>query len=227
MNNAPLAILDPQDPCSPLAVGPAQTALLLLDFHVFIAKSQPEDRGPAVIAAAAALRTWAKARGILVAHCLIDLRATTPADRKMAARANAVRDKMQHEAPAAKGEVPDVAAEAGEYMFYRPPSHVSALGSYGLQTWLEQHGVRSLVLAGFSTSGCVINTAKGAADAGYVVTLVDDACGDKDSAVHEMITGKLLRGQAHVVQSAEFVEAWTRNDGDITAIEEQTGKLAV
>ncbi|CAK7228501.1 hypothetical protein SBRCBS47491_006924 [Sporothrix bragantina] len=212
MNNAPPNILDPKEPCSPLAFPASQTALLLLDFHAFIVKSQPEGRGASVVSSAAALRSWARARGILVVHCMIDLRATTLLDRKMAARVNGVRERMLNEAPAAKGEVAEVAAEADEYLFYRPPSHVSAMGSYGLRSFLEQHGVRSLVLTGFSTSGCVINTAKGAADEGLVVTVVDDACGDRDAAVHEMIMTKLLLGQTHVVKQETFVNAWEKLD---------------
>ncbi|CAK7232830.1 hypothetical protein SCUCBS95973_008390 [Sporothrix curviconia] len=208
MNNAPPIILDSQDPCSPLAFGTSQTALLLLDFHAFIVKSQPPDRGPAVVSSAAALRVWARAQGMPVLHCMIDLRASTPAERKMAKRANGVRDKMRNEVPDAKGEVAALAAEADEYLFYRPPSHVSAMGSYGLRDFLREHGVRSLLLAGFSTSGCVLNTAKGAADEGLAVTVVKDACGDKDAAVHDTIVEKLLIGQVHVTEREELVSTW-------------------
>lgn len=227
MNNAPPIILDPQNPCSPLAFHTSQTALLLLDFHAFIVKSQPEGRGPAAVSSAAALRAWARDRGMLVVHCMIDLRATTAAERKMAKRTNGVRDRMRGEAPTTKGEVAEVEAEAGEYIFYRPPSHVSAMGSYGLREFLREHDVRSLVLAGFSTSGCVINTAKGAADEGFSVTVVEDACGDRDASVHEMIMGKLLIGQAHVVGREEFVGAWKREKVDILEIEALADKLAM
>lgn len=212
MNNAPPIVLDRQDPCSPLAVSPSQTALLLLDFHTFIVHSQPDSGGP-VLATAAALRSWAKTLGMPVLHCMIDLCACTSPTRKMAMRTNAVRDKMMGANPtavASRGEPELIAATSDEYIFYRPPSHVSAMGSYGLEAFLTEHGIQSLVLAGFSTSGCVINTVKGAADKGFIVTVVEDACGDKDKDVHETIVRKLFLSQAHVIESVAYMNAWAK-----------------
>lgn len=140
-------------------------------------------------------------------HCMIDLKAITPPNRKMAERANGVRLKMGF-SPDLSGEPDIIAAVPDEYSFWRPPSHVSALGSYGLKAFLEQHGIKSLLLAGFSTSGCVINTCKGAADEGFVVTVIEDACGDKSPEAHETIVKKLLVGQAHVVSNEQLIEAW-------------------
>lgn len=206
MNKAPSIILDSANPCSPLSVPAAQTALLLLDFHKFIIASQP-DAGQKPLATAQALRTWAKAQNILVLHCMIDLKTITPPNRKSAAFVNGIRLK-QGFSPDTSGEPDVIAAIPDEYSFWRPPSHVSAMGSYGLEAFLEQHAVKSLILAGFSTSGCVINTCKGAADKGFVVTVVEDACGDKSAEVQEIIMKKLLVGQAHVVEREQLVEAW-------------------
>ncbi|KAH8646840.1 Isochorismatase-like protein [Xylariales sp. PMI_506] len=116
-----------------------------------------------------------------------------------------------------------------EFVFYRPPSHVSALGSYGLEAFLAQHGVESLVLAGFSTSMCVLNTAKAAADKGFVVTLAHDACGDKDPEVHEVVVKKVLVGQVHVASVAEFTGSWDEKsvDNNTTRLQSLTAKLNV
>lgn len=208
MNNAPPIILDVLNPCSPLAIPASRTALLLLDFHKFIIASQPNE-GQNVVDTALSIREWAKSQGILVVHCMIDLKAVTAPTRKMAGRANAVREKMGS-APEISGEPARIAAVADEYVFWRPPSHVSALGSYGLEAFLAEHEIESLLLSGFSTSGCVINTAKGAADKGFIVTAVEDACGDKSPEVHEMIMKKLLVGQAHVVEKDRLIEAWNK-----------------
>lgn len=212
MNNAPPIILDKQDPCSPFSIPSNKTALLLLDFHKFIVASQP-DGAPTVLEAAETLRSYAKSQGIIVVHCLIDLKAVTAANRKMAGRANGVRAKMGS-APDVSGEHPRLAAVADEYVFWRPPSHVSAMGSYGLEAFLAEHGIQSLLLAGFSTSGCVINTAKGAADKGFVVTAIKDACGDKSPEVQEVIMEKLLIGQAHVVGKDIFIEEHSKVSGN-------------
>jgi nicotinamidase-related amidase len=218
MNNAPPYILDAQDPCSPLAVSAAKTALLLLDFHTFIVASQPHGGQP-VLNTATKLRTWARKQGILIIHCLIDLKADTALHRKMAVRANQIKAKRMSITATAgpekgTGEHEDIAAVADEYVFWRPPSHVSAFGgSYGLEAFFAEHRVESLLLAGFSSSGCVINTAKQAADKGYIVTAIADVCGDKSEEVHRVIMEKLLVGQCHVVDADVFVEAWDKTDG--------------
>ena len=84
------------------------------------------------------------------------------------------------------------------------------MGSYGLEAFLTEHKIESVLLAGFSTSGCVINTAKDAADKGFIVTAIEDACGDKSAEVHHTIMTKLLIGQAHVAGRDAFVEAWSK-----------------
>jgi nicotinamidase-related amidase len=211
MNNAPPAILDALNSCSPLSVPASQTALLLLDFHKFIITSQPNE-GKDALATAENLREWARVHDILVIHCMIDLKAVTASHQKMASRANGVRDKMKGH-PEISGEPSSIAALADEYTFWRPPSHISAMGSYGVEAFLAEHDIKSLILAGFSTSGCVINTAKGATDKGFIVTIVDDACGDKSPEVHEVIMKKLLIGQAHVVDSQSLTKAW----GEVSA----------
>ena len=207
MNNARAFIANARDPCSPLSVDASRTALLLLDFHRFIVASQ-SGGGENVLGATDSLRSWARSRGILVVHCLIDLKAVTAPSRKMARRANEVREKMNSGALEFGGEHGRIAAVADEYVFWRPPGHVSALGSYGLKAFLSQHDIRSLLLAGFSTSGCLINTAKASADEGFIVTVVKDCCGDKSLEAHEIIMSKLLVGQAHVVDADTLVKTW-------------------
>lgn len=117
---------------------------------------------------------------------------------------------MRSATPEIRGEPASLAARPDEYVFWRPPSHVSALGSYGLEIFLAEYKIESLLLAGFSSSGCVINTAKGAADKGFIVTAVEDACGDKSEELHEVIMKKLLVGQAHVVEKDTLIEAWSK-----------------
>ncbi|KAK9447084.1 Isochorismatase-like protein [Limtongia smithiae] len=208
--NGPIPhILDALNPCSPLSVSAHGTALLLLDFHKFIIASQPGE-GKKTLATAMSLREWAKSQGIFVVHCMIDLKAYTEPNRKMVKFFNGARERMGN-APELSGEPDCIAAIADEYVFWRPPSHVSALGSYGLESFLSAHKIQSLIIAGFSSSGCVINTVKGAADKGFIVTVVENACGDKSPDVHSVIMQKLLVGQAHVVEKDTLVDAWANS----------------
>jgi hypothetical protein len=79
------AIFDAQNPASPLSVGAAQTALLLMDYHsILIARGgEPAD---AAIVKAKSMRDWAIAKGFIVIHCLIDLHQSILPSFKSAAR---------------------------------------------------------------------------------------------------------------------------------------------
>lgn len=62
-----------------------------------------------------------------------------------------------------------------------------AFGSSGIDYYLGQLGLRTLVMTGVSTFACVDNTARDAADRGYNVILVEDACAGAagSEAAHE------------------------------------------
>lgn len=92
-----------------------------------------------------------------------------------------------------------------EVTFLRRPGYVSALKSPGLLEYLGRKGVKSLVLAGLSTSGCVMRTAVAASDEEFVVTVLSDGCMDPVEGLHEVIIGKLLN-RGWVATSEEFRE---------------------
>jgi nicotinamidase-related amidase len=98
-----------------------------------------------------------------------------------------------------------------EPTFTRLPGVVSARGSHGIKDWMAKEGIRGLVLAGLSSSGCVLSTAKDAADKGYIVTIVEDCCADRDPEVHELIMTKLLVLQCHVVSLESWEDSWSRD----------------
>ncbi|HEY7064782.1 MAG TPA: isochorismatase family cysteine hydrolase [Chloroflexota bacterium] len=60
----------------------------------------------------------------------------------------------------------------------------SAFTGSALDLYLRNLGVQNLVVTGTSTNHCVDNTARDAADRGYNVILVDDACADGSVAGH-------------------------------------------
>lgn len=59
-----------------------------------------------------------------------------------------------------------------------------AFNSSILDSYLRALEVQNLVVAGIATSHCVESTARDAADRGYNVILVEDACSDRDEARH-------------------------------------------
>jgi len=79
-----------------------------------------------------------------------------------------------------------------------------AFATSGIDSVLRAWGCEQLYLVGVSTNMCVDTTAREAADRGYAVTLVEDACGTTLPALHEaaMINFQRLFGR---VRSTEQV----------------------
>jgi nicotinamidase-related amidase len=61
-----------------------------------------------------------------------------------------------------------------------------AFNSSPLDQHLHSLGIENLVLCGSATTHCVANTGRGAADRGYNVILVDDACIDPSEEAHSI-----------------------------------------
>lgn len=213
MQGFPPALLDSSNPCSPLSLKPSETAVLILDLHNFILDHQA-DKGSGTIAAVRRLLQFSRRHGFRIAHCLLDTDASTPSHFKMSSRTNAIGQSLRA-TPEMAREHSDLrpAGDSDEPTFTRLPGVVSARGSYGIKDWMAKEGIKGLVLAGLSSSGCVLSTAKDAADRGYIVTVVEDCCADRDPKVHEIIMTKLLVLQCHVVSLESWEEVVSRNVG--------------
>jgi biuret amidohydrolase len=61
----------------------------------------------------------------------------------------------------------------------------SAFNSTGLEAYLHARQVETLIVCGMATNHCVDNTARGAADRGYNVVMINDACWDPSERLHE------------------------------------------
>lgn len=61
----------------------------------------------------------------------------------------------------------------------------SGFAGTGLQAWLTRKGVRSVVIAGCTTSGCVRATVIDAMNGGFVPVVVTDCVGDRAMGPHE------------------------------------------
>ena len=82
---------------------------------------------------------------------------------------------------------------------------VSAFSGSDLDVLLRGAGADTLVLAGIATSGVVLSTLRQAADLDYQITVLADACADRDPEVHRVLTEKVFPHQAQVTTTDEWI----------------------
>lgn len=72
---------------------------------------------------------------------------------------------------------------------------------------LKRLGVDTLVLMGIATFGCMLTTARWAADMDYKLVVVSDCCANPpDAEVHRVLMEKVLPIQASVVTCHQLLE---------------------
>lgn len=203
------AKLDSSDPSSPLAYKPSETAILLLDFQNLTVNMLADD-GKAALTKAKTMRDWALSKNMLVMHSIVDLDATPRQNAKGRER-YPIYMEMAKKNPDAAKEPADIAANPdneNEVVVYKQLGFVSGLKSKGAMETLSQHGIKSLVICGLSTSGAALRTSLAAADEGFVVTVIEDACADRVDGLHEMLVKHAMPMTAHVAGAEEFVRAY-------------------
>ncbi|KAI1775813.1 Isochorismatase hydrolase [Hypoxylon cercidicola] len=202
------ATFNTADKTAPGHYGPSQTALLLLDFHSMFVYKYGGSSARAALKVAATMRTWAKSMGIQVIHCLMDTDAVPfPTCKDIDLYTSIVASMKFNDGE----EPPEILEGTGDDVtFTRRPGYVSALKSPGLDDFLRQKGIKSLVCTGLSTSGCVMRTTAAAADAEFVTTVISDACADTDESVHDWMLAKVLTNRGYVVTAAEFQDGFSK-----------------
>jgi nicotinamidase-related amidase len=83
---------------------------------------------------------------------------------------------------------------------------VSAFAGSDLEAILEATGVDSLVLAGVATGGVLQSTLRQAADLGFRITVLSDACLGTDPEVHRVLMAKVFPRYADVVTAKQWEE---------------------
>lgn len=82
---------------------------------------------------------------------------------------------------------------------------VSAFSGSDLDMLLRAAGAGTLVLGGIATSGVVLSTLRQAADLDYRLTVLSDACADRDPEVHRVLLEKVFPRQALVTTTDEWI----------------------
>lgn len=88
---------------------------------------------------------------------------------------------------------------------------ISAFTGSDLEVLLRGYGASSLVLTGVSTSGVVLSTIRVAADLDFELTVLSDACADRDEEVHRVLVEKVFPKQATVITVDDWVAGLNKN----------------
>lgn len=186
-----------QDPSLPSSYPPSATALLLLDYHGLLVQSiQPQNVRETLISSVQQLIEAARQNSIPIIHGLVDFHGQPHEASKMTERWNTTYKPMIAKSPEVAEEWPAFRAQGSyekEHTVIRTPGVVSVIKSDGIMDLLtERYGVKSIVIAGISTSGAVLSAAREAADLGFVTTIVEDGCWDRTEDVHRMVLDTIL-----------------------------------
>ncbi|BBH71520.1 N-carbamoylsarcosine amidase [Actinoplanes sp. OR16] len=126
-------------------------------------------------------------------------------------------DESCSEAPLFAAKVPalKVFAEGSRLGGFAPPldpapaelvvvkHYASAFAGTSLAAWLASHSIDTLVIGGYSTSGCIRASALDALQHGFRPMVVREACADRSSGPHEANLFDLNAKYADVVTLAE------------------------
>lgn len=99
---------------------------------------------------------------------------------------------------------PDVAPRGDELVVVK--NRVSAFAGNNLHQILAAQDISHLVLAGIATSGIVLSTALQATDLDYRVTVLSDACADRNLVLHDMLMAEVFGRRGEVLTTSEWAE---------------------
>ncbi|WP_433382695.1 isochorismatase family protein [Actinoplanes sp. CA-142083] len=106
------------------------------------------------------------------------------------------------------GFAPPLSPTAGELVVTK--HYASAFAGTSLAAWLASHSVDTLVIGGYSTSGCVRASALDALQHGFRPIVVREACADRDGGPHENNLFDLNAKYADVISLEEALPALQR-----------------
>jgi nicotinamidase-related amidase len=203
-----------------LALDPASCALLVVDLQYFDAHRDfgegrtAQDLGvaasfepyfariDAILPRAAALLDAFRGRGAEVVHVRVAERTRDARDvaPKQLLRGLIVPSDSQEAA-----FLPEVAPLDDELRFSKSSSGM--FPATDADRIFRNLGIRTLVFAGTSTSGCVESAVRDALDLGYRVLVVEDACAASTGADHRLALQRLRGPACRIVTTREVLEA--------------------
>lgn len=204
---APLRPLGRSDPntCGEFGVDPTECALVIMDYQPVILRSTP-DAGELISGVNAAVEHVRRGGGhvafVRTAFQAADYRFIPSTNRALSGVA---ADKFLPDGTPGTALHTGLARRPGDLLIRKV--RVGAFSTTGLDEWLTNRGVTTVILAGVHTSGVVLSTVRAAADRDYRVIVLSDCTSDADPEVHDILMERILPSQADIATVAE-VSAW-------------------
>ncbi|GAA2370321.1 cysteine hydrolase [Streptomyces cuspidosporus] len=186
------------------ALGPAHTALLVMDFQPAILAGLPEGDREALLGRVEGAIADVRAGGGTIAHVRVGF---TEADWDAIPDTNksfapvAQHRVMHHEDPAAALH-DRLAPRDGDIVVRK--TRYGALSTTDLDERLRERGITTLVVSGITTSGVVLSTVIDAADRDYRLYVLSDGVADPNAEVHDVLLHQVFPSRAHLIDTAEL-----------------------
>jgi len=184
------------------AIDPARSALLVMDYQLSVVGMI--DDADALLGRAASAVAAARAAGMTVGYVRVafddqDYAAIPDTNKTFSALAGGRR---LHDTDPGTTIDPRVAPGPGDIIVRKV--RVGAFSTTDLDEQLRARGITTLILAGISTSGVVLSTVRAAADMDYRLYVLEDACADRDTVVHEALTQRVFPRQCYVISTGDL-----------------------
>jgi nicotinamidase-related amidase len=217
----------------PEQINPAHTALVLVDIqndfvHAdgVLLRSRPagfEDGSlvPAMLESAAELLDAARRARLLCVfvQMLGDLRYQSPVQQALGARRRLAAGRRWSEAGVAVREgtwgadfYGDLRPDGSDREIVVNKYRYSGFIGTNLDLVLRSNGIKTLVMCGDATSGCVESTTRDGFFHDYYVVTAADACADFDIARHQASLRKMDESFGYVVPAKAIIDVWTAAD---------------
>ncbi|WP_034591734.1 isochorismatase family protein [Hamadaea tsunoensis] len=162
---------------------------------------------PAALEAMSALLAAVRRRGLPIAFTTVEYADSTCPEAPLFAAKVPALSAFAAGSPYARIPAP-IAPRPGEPVFRK--HHASAYAGTSVAAWLTAHRVDTVVLGGYSTSGCVRASAVDTLQNGFRPMVVREACADRAAGPHEANLFDLDAKYADVIPLSEALARMTQ-----------------
>jgi nicotinamidase-related amidase len=183
-----------------------QTAVLIMDYQNEILDMLPDEQRRSLLERANVILTHARKNGLRIIYIAVRFRKGYPEVSPKNKGFSSLKEASRLIEGTSGAEIHNqVAPQNGDVIVTK--RRVGAFSTTDLDVVLRSQGISHLVLLGIATSGVVLSTVRWAADMDYQLTVIADACADRDEEVHRVLTEKVFTRQADVIKTSDFLKA--------------------